>query len=98
MNSGVLFDLDGTLWDSVERLTPAWNRVLGEYGVEVTTPQLRALMGKTAEEFAAALLPGGADRPGGLRRHPVPPAAGDPGGPEARLEALYRQQLPGGVY
>ena len=57
MNSGVLFDLDGTLWDSVERLTPAWNRVLGEYGVEVTTPQLRALMGKTAEEFAAALLP-----------------------------------------
>lgn len=57
MNSGVLFDLDGTLWDSVERLTPAWNRVLGEYGVEVTPPQLRALMGKTAEEFAAALLP-----------------------------------------
>ena len=58
MNCGVLFDLDGTLWDSVERLAPAWNRVLGEYGVTVTTPQLRALMGKTAEEFAAALLPG----------------------------------------
>ncbi|MBR5701174.1 MAG: HAD family hydrolase, partial [Oscillospiraceae bacterium] len=58
MNCGVLFDLDGTLWDSVDRLTPAWNRVLEEYGVTVTTPQLRALMGKTAEEFAAALLPG----------------------------------------
>ncbi len=57
MNRGILFDLDGTLWDSVDRLTPAWNRVLGEYGVTVTTPQLRALMGKTAEEFAAALLP-----------------------------------------
>ena len=58
MNCGVLFDLDGTLWDSVERITPAWNRVLGKYGVQVTTPRLRALMGKTAEEFAAALLPG----------------------------------------
>ena len=57
MKQGILFDLDGTLWDSVERLTPAWNRVLGAYGVRVTTPQLRALMGKTAEEFAAALLP-----------------------------------------
>ena len=57
MNCGVLFDLDGTLWDSVERITPAWNRVLRAYGVQVTTPRLRSLMGKTAEEFAAALLP-----------------------------------------
>lgn len=57
MNCGVLFDLDGTLWDSVDRITPAWNRVLRTYGVEVTAPRLRAFMGKTAEEFAAALLP-----------------------------------------
>ena len=58
MNCGVLFDLDGTLWDSVDRIAPAWNRVLRAYGEEVTAPRLRALMGKTAEEFAAALLPG----------------------------------------
>ena len=57
MNCGVLFDLDGTLWDSVDRLTPAWNRVLGAYGVTVTAPLLRSHMGKTAEEFAAILLP-----------------------------------------
>ena len=58
MKQGILFDLDGTLWDSVECITPAWNRVLGKFGVSVTTPYLRSLMGKTAEEFAAALLPG----------------------------------------
>lgn len=57
MKKAVLFDLDGTLWDSVARITPAWNRVLAAYGVQVTTPRLRSLMGKTAEEFAAALLP-----------------------------------------
>ena len=57
MKQGILFDLDGTLWDSVERITPAWNRVLAAYGGAVTTPRLRSLMGKTAEEFAAALLP-----------------------------------------
>ena len=57
MTQGILFDLDGTLWDSVERIVPAWNRVLRTYGAEVTVPRLRALMGKTAEEFAAALLP-----------------------------------------
>lgn len=57
MKKGVLFDLDGTLWDSVDQLTPAWNRILAAYGVQVTAPRLRGLMGKTAEEFAAALLP-----------------------------------------
>ena len=57
MKCGVLFDLDGTLWDSVDQLTPAWNRVLRAYGVTVTAPQLRSHMGKTAEEFAAILLP-----------------------------------------
>ena len=58
MKQGILFDLDGTLWDSVACITPAWNRVLKKFGVSVTTPYLRSLMGKTAEEFAAALLPG----------------------------------------
>lgn len=54
---GILFDLDGTLWDSVDQLTPAWQRVLGEYGVKTDAAQLRSMMGKTAEYFAAALLP-----------------------------------------
>ncbi len=57
MHAGAIFDLDGTLWDSVDRLVPPWNRILAPFGVQVDTPRLRALMGKTAEEFAAALLP-----------------------------------------
>ena len=34
--AAVLFDLDGTLWDSTSAIVPAWNRVLGKWGKTVT--------------------------------------------------------------
>lgn len=54
---GFIFDLDGTLWDSVAQLTPSWQRVLAEYGTETDEHRLRSMMGKTAEYFASVLLP-----------------------------------------
>ena len=54
---GVLFDLDGTLWDAVAAITPAWNRVLAEYGKQVTVTDMNGIMGLTDREIARRFLP-----------------------------------------
>ena len=59
METGIIFDLDGTLWDATEQMLPAWNRVMARYSDRepMTLPELRSYMGKTVEEIAAAALP-----------------------------------------
>lgn len=50
----VLFDLDGTLWDSVEQVVTAWNRVIEQSGVpeRMTEELMSGYMGKTIEQIA----------------------------------------------
>jgi phosphoglycolate phosphatase len=58
---GVIFDLDGTLWDSTETVAAAWTRVLGRMGgpARVITPaEIAAVMGKPHRELYQALFPG----------------------------------------
>ena len=57
MKKGIIFDLDGTLWDSTETVLPAWNDSLKDGGCELTLPALRALMGKTMEQIGGLLMP-----------------------------------------
>ena len=62
MNSekGIIFDLDGTLWDSSEQVAAAWNIALKKYPelpAPVTGEMLRNLMGKTLPEIARSLFP-----------------------------------------
>lgn len=56
---GIIFDLDGTLWDTVEQIVPAWNKILTQHktGCELTVRDAQAMMGKTASEIAAVLMP-----------------------------------------
>lgn len=57
MKAGVIFDLDGTLWDATYATTPAWNHVLSKAGRQVTREDMTHVMGMTDREIGAALLP-----------------------------------------
>lgn len=59
MKKGIIFDLDGTLWDSTKALVKAWNVVLSQFPqtkVEVTMDSLKPLLGKTLDELTKALV------------------------------------------
>lgn len=57
----IIFDVDGTLWDSCQAVANAWNTVLDRYpelnGKQVTEQITRGFMGKTSEEIFNTLLP-----------------------------------------
>lgn len=59
MKQAVLFDLDGTLWDSTRQIIAPWNQLLQERGIDhvFTYEESCACMGKTAEQIAAMLFP-----------------------------------------
>lgn len=56
----LIFDVDGTLWNSVDLVVRGWNLALEEAGLPpACTPEgIRPLFGKTMDEIALALLPG----------------------------------------
>lgn len=57
---GILFDLDGTLWDSTEAVAASWEIALrGQPDVEAppTREQLEGVMGMTGEQLMATLYP-----------------------------------------
>ncbi len=60
MKKGIIFDLDGTLWDSSEQVAAAWSETLKsrpETDRQVTGEDLRGYMGKTLEAIADLMLP-----------------------------------------
>ena len=52
----IIFDLDGTLWDSTEKVAEAWNEVISEQGIrqpDITAPLLQSLFGQPLSDIAA---------------------------------------------
>lgn len=56
---GVMFDLDGTLWDSTEAAAKIWSEVVKKRGLSshVTASRLKELYGLPLEEIAVQLFP-----------------------------------------
>lgn len=60
MKKGVLFDLDGTLWDSSANVIAAWNECIAresDLGLVFTQDQMKSYMGKTLEQIADIIFP-----------------------------------------
>lgn len=54
----VLFDLDGTLWNSIRSILPCWQRLGRERaGVEITAEMLASIMGKQHQEIGDLFFP-----------------------------------------
>ena len=66
MNKGIIFDLDGTLWDSSENVVKSWNEVLAKRADRtISIADMQSYMGKTLEKIGELVLP---DVPAELRQ------------------------------
>lgn len=57
---GIIFDVDGTLWDSTQAVAKSWNQAIREntdLTPSLTAENLQALFGKTMDEITLALFP-----------------------------------------
>lgn len=60
MKKVVIFDLDGTLWDSSRSCAESWNVILGKYPditSRITVDDMHSFMGKTLDVIAPMALP-----------------------------------------
>lgn len=56
MEKSVIFDLDGTLWDTTKQIKQVWSNVATRYKLEVQEEQIRKIMGLTKNEIIHSLF------------------------------------------
>ncbi len=56
MNRTLIFDLDGTLWDTTEQVTIVWNNVAKKYNIDIENFSIKSIMGLTTSEIISELF------------------------------------------
>lgn len=58
MKKGIIFDMDGTLWDSASQVAKSWNEAAKKEGYEynITSADIMAVMGKPMDELASLIF------------------------------------------
>lgn len=59
MKKALIFDMDGTLWDSSVQVAEAWNLAVKKNGIDrvITMADMQSVMGKTMDVIAQILFP-----------------------------------------
>lgn len=60
MINSIIFDVDGTLWDSVEEVSRSWRNTVSSQGIDgsfITADRLRVEFGKPMEAIGLSLFP-----------------------------------------
>lgn len=59
--AGIIFDMDGTLWDSAIQVAESWNEAVKKHGYDrepLSADDMQAVMGKPMDELSRILFPG----------------------------------------
>ena len=51
LKKSIIFDLDGTLWDTTVQVNEVWNKIAKKYNLEISSEQIKDTMGMTKEEI-----------------------------------------------
>ena len=59
MKKAIIFDMDGTLWDSADNVAVSWNMAMKQFGYErepINEADMQRVMGKTMDKIAEILF------------------------------------------
>lgn len=58
MKESIIFDLDGTLWDTSKEIEKVWTKVAQNYNIKVNKEKIKKIMGFTKDEIIEYLFKG----------------------------------------